>query len=140
MPHHAHPARSICLALQVVVEGPSASAELHNLTSSTEYLVSVAPVYEAGVGEGLRGLVTTGGWGGGLGSGPGVPLGAWHQPGGYVGQLPVLTRVGAPAPTCCETKAESLDLSDPQCPLPNTSDIMCVTLPQLGPLPALLTH
>ncbi|XP_039720720.1 collagen alpha-1(XX) chain isoform X4 [Pteropus medius] len=45
---------------EVVVEGPSASAELHNLTSSTEYLVSVAPVYEAGVGEGLRGLVTTG--------------------------------------------------------------------------------
>ncbi|XP_008072965.1 collagen alpha-1(XX) chain [Carlito syrichta] len=44
---------------EVVVEGPASSAELHNLTSSTEYLVSVFPVYEAGVGEGLRGLVTT---------------------------------------------------------------------------------
>lgn len=37
---------------------------LHNLTVGTEYLVSVFPVSEAGVGEGLRGLVTTGGWGG----------------------------------------------------------------------------
>uniref|UniRef100_A0A9L0RRC7 Collagen alpha-1(XX) chain n=1 Tax=Equus caballus TaxID=9796 RepID=A0A9L0RRC7_HORSE len=44
---------------EVVVEGPTSSAELHNLTSSTEYLVSVFPVYEAGVGEGLRGLATT---------------------------------------------------------------------------------
>ncbi|XP_013362906.1 PREDICTED: collagen alpha-1(XX) chain isoform X2 [Chinchilla lanigera] len=44
---------------EVVVEGPAASAELQNLTSSTEYLVSVLPVYEGGVGEGLRGLVTT---------------------------------------------------------------------------------
>ncbi|XP_070342369.1 collagen alpha-1(XX) chain isoform X5 [Equus asinus] len=47
------------LLFQVVVEGPTSSAELHNLTSSTEYLVSVFPVYEAGVGEGLRGLATT---------------------------------------------------------------------------------
>lgn len=81
------PPRSVWLVFQVVVEGPSASTELHNLTSSTEYLVSVTPVYEAGVGEGLRGLVTTGGWGSGLGSGPGAPLGAWHQPGQYVGRL-----------------------------------------------------
>uniref|UniRef100_A0A671FM71 Collagen alpha-1(XX) chain n=1 Tax=Rhinolophus ferrumequinum TaxID=59479 RepID=A0A671FM71_RHIFE len=44
---------------EVVVEGPSSSTELHNLTSSTEYLVSVFPVYEAGAAEGLRGLVTT---------------------------------------------------------------------------------
>uniref|UniRef100_A0A2K5TTG8 Collagen alpha-1(XX) chain n=1 Tax=Macaca fascicularis TaxID=9541 RepID=A0A2K5TTG8_MACFA len=44
---------------EVVVEGPAASAELHNLTSRTEYLVSVFPIYEGGVGEGLRGLVTT---------------------------------------------------------------------------------
>nr|XP_010952644.1 collagen alpha-1(XX) chain [Camelus bactrianus] len=44
---------------EVVVEGPALSTELHNLTSSTEYLVSVLPVYKAGVGEGLQGLVTT---------------------------------------------------------------------------------
>ncbi|XP_032460433.1 collagen alpha-1(XX) chain [Phocoena sinus] len=44
---------------EVVVEAPASSAELHNLTSSTEYLVSVLPVYEAGVGEGLQGPVTT---------------------------------------------------------------------------------
>nr|XP_037838927.1 collagen alpha-1(XX) chain [Chlorocebus sabaeus]XP_037838928.1 collagen alpha-1(XX) chain [Chlorocebus sabaeus] len=44
---------------EVVVEGPAASAELHNLTSRTEYLVSVFPIYEGGVGEGLRGLATT---------------------------------------------------------------------------------
>lgn len=70
------------------MEGPTSSAELHNLTSSTEYLVSVFPVYEAGVGEGLRGLATTGGWVEvGLGSGRGAyphpqhHLGAWHQQG-----------------------------------------------------------
>ncbi|KAB0349451.1 hypothetical protein FD754_014308 [Muntiacus muntjak] len=44
---------------EVVVEGPTSSAQLHNLTSSTEYLVSVFPVYKAGVGEGLQGLATT---------------------------------------------------------------------------------
>ncbi|XP_021110892.1 collagen alpha-1(XX) chain isoform X3 [Heterocephalus glaber] len=44
---------------EVVVEGPAASTELRNLSSSTEYLVSVLPVYEAGVGEGLQGLATT---------------------------------------------------------------------------------
>uniref|UniRef100_A0A8C6AP98 Collagen type XX alpha 1 chain n=1 Tax=Monodon monoceros TaxID=40151 RepID=A0A8C6AP98_MONMO len=44
---------------EVVVEAPASSAELHNLTSSTEYLVSVLPVYKAGVGEGLQGPVTT---------------------------------------------------------------------------------
>ncbi|XP_019492691.1 PREDICTED: collagen alpha-1(XX) chain [Hipposideros armiger] len=44
---------------EVVVEGPSSSTELLNLTSGTEYLVSVFPIYKAGAGEGLRGLVTT---------------------------------------------------------------------------------
>ncbi|XP_065749399.1 collagen alpha-1(XX) chain [Phocoena phocoena] len=44
---------------EVVVEAPASSAELHNPTSSTEYLVSVLPVYEAGVGAGLQGPVTT---------------------------------------------------------------------------------
>ncbi|KAK2110339.1 hypothetical protein P7K49_010085 [Saguinus oedipus] len=43
----------------VVVEGPATSMELHNLTSHTEYLVSVLPVYEGRIGEGLQGLVTT---------------------------------------------------------------------------------
>uniref|UniRef100_A0A8D1QDT9 Collagen alpha-1(XX) chain n=1 Tax=Sus scrofa TaxID=9823 RepID=A0A8D1QDT9_PIG len=43
----------------VVVEGRASSAELHNLSSRTEYLVSVVPVYQAGVGEGLQGLATT---------------------------------------------------------------------------------
>uniref|UniRef100_H0VW62 Collagen type XX alpha 1 chain n=1 Tax=Cavia porcellus TaxID=10141 RepID=H0VW62_CAVPO len=44
---------------EVVVEGSAASVELQNLTASTEYLVSVLPVYEGGVGKGLRGLATT---------------------------------------------------------------------------------
>ncbi|KAM5305922.1 collagen alpha-1(XX) chain isoform 5-T5 [Glossophaga mutica] len=44
---------------EVVVAGPSSSVELHNLTAGTEYLLSVHAVSEAGVGEGLRGLVTT---------------------------------------------------------------------------------
>uniref|UniRef100_A0A452SJK9 Collagen type XX alpha 1 chain n=1 Tax=Ursus americanus TaxID=9643 RepID=A0A452SJK9_URSAM len=44
---------------EVLVEGPTSSVELHNLTAGTEYLVSVFPVCEAGVGESLQGLVTT---------------------------------------------------------------------------------
>nr|KAF6329747.1 collagen type XX alpha 1 chain [Myotis myotis] len=44
---------------EVEVDGPSTSTELHGLASGTEYLLAVFPVYEAGVGEGLRGLVTT---------------------------------------------------------------------------------
>ncbi|XP_045742247.1 collagen alpha-1(XX) chain [Mirounga angustirostris] len=44
---------------EVVVEGPTSSAELHSLMAGTEYLVSVFPVGKAGVGQGLRGLVTT---------------------------------------------------------------------------------
>lgn len=62
------PARTLCptppAPAQVVVEGRASSAELHNLSSRTEYLVSVVPVYQAGVGEGLQGLATTGGWAG----------------------------------------------------------------------------
>lgn len=42
------------------MEGRTSSAQLHNLTSSTEYLVSVFPIYKAGIGEGLQGLATTG--------------------------------------------------------------------------------
>eukprot|EP00072_Mus_musculus_P073013 XP_017174776.1 PREDICTED: collagen alpha-1(XX) chain isoform X1 [Mus musculus] len=44
---------------EVVVEGPVSSMELGNLTSSTEYLVSVLPVYESGVGKSLQGRATT---------------------------------------------------------------------------------
>ncbi|XP_053783376.1 collagen alpha-1(XX) chain [Desmodus rotundus] len=44
---------------EVVVSGTSSSAELHDLTAGTEYLLSVHAVSEAGVGEGLRTLVTT---------------------------------------------------------------------------------
>ena len=41
------------------MEGPVSSMELGNLTSSTEYLVSVLPVYESGVGKSLQGRATT---------------------------------------------------------------------------------
>lgn len=63
LPVPTRPAPARLLLLQVEVDGPSTSMELHGLTSGTEYLLSVFPMYEAGVGEGLRGLVTTGGWG-----------------------------------------------------------------------------
>lgn len=101
------PAPPRLLLLQVEVDGPSTSTELHGLASGTEYLLAVFPVYEAGVGEGLRGLVTTGGWGSWL---------LW---------VLVLIRGGAPLPTCCVTEAESLDPPDPQCPLLSTSDAIC---------------
>jgi hypothetical protein len=57
-----HPAL-LWSSVQVLVEGPASSMELQNLTSSTEYLISVLPVYEGGVGEGLQGLAITGRWG-----------------------------------------------------------------------------
>ncbi|XP_038962691.1 collagen alpha-1(XX) chain isoform X3 [Rattus norvegicus] len=44
---------------EVVVEGPVSSMELGNLTSNTEYSVSVLPVYESGVGKSLQGRATT---------------------------------------------------------------------------------
>uniref|UniRef100_F6QH03 5'-nucleotidase n=1 Tax=Monodelphis domestica TaxID=13616 RepID=F6QH03_MONDO len=44
---------------EVTVEGATSSAQLLNLTSNTEYLVTVFPVYKDGVGEGLRDIVTT---------------------------------------------------------------------------------
>lgn len=67
------PPAPLWLLFQVLVEGPTSSVELHNLTAGTEYLVSVFPVCEAGVGESLRGLVTTGGWGGAGRGFPGCP-------------------------------------------------------------------
>ncbi|XP_075820080.1 collagen alpha-1(XX) chain [Microtus pennsylvanicus] len=44
---------------EVVVEGPVSSMELRNLTSNTEYMVSVFPVYESGFGKSLQGWATT---------------------------------------------------------------------------------
>ncbi|CAH6776643.1 Col20a1 [Phodopus roborovskii] len=44
---------------EVVVEGPASSMELQNLTSNTEYVVSVLPVYESGFGKSLQGRTTT---------------------------------------------------------------------------------
>ena len=87
------------------MSGTSSSAELHDLTAGTEYLLSVHAVSEAGVGEGLRTLVTTGG--GRRQSGVQSSSGARHRP-----------------RLLCD--GASLNRSDPPCPLPNTSDVMRV--------------
>ncbi|NXQ33235.1 COKA1 protein, partial [Alaudala cheleensis] len=44
---------------EVFLEGAVSSVQLSNLTSHTEYLVSVIPVYDAAVGDGLRGVTST---------------------------------------------------------------------------------
>ncbi|KAL8179651.1 UNVERIFIED_CONTAM: hypothetical protein K2H54_070360, partial [Gekko kuhli] len=44
---------------EVVLDGSASSAQLFNLTSHTEYLVSVFPIYENAVGDGLRGITST---------------------------------------------------------------------------------
>uniref|UniRef100_A0A8C5KWY3 Collagen alpha-1(XX) chain n=1 Tax=Jaculus jaculus TaxID=51337 RepID=A0A8C5KWY3_JACJA len=44
---------------EVEVEGSASSTKLCNLTSSTEYLLSVLPIYKGGVGEGLQGRAST---------------------------------------------------------------------------------
>ncbi|KAM8945754.1 collagen alpha-1(XX) chain [Pelodytes ibericus] len=44
---------------EVVLDGSSTSAILVNLTSRTDYLVSVFPIYSSGVGSGLRGITST---------------------------------------------------------------------------------
>nr|XP_060627930.1 collagen alpha-1(XX) chain [Anolis sagrei ordinatus] len=44
---------------EVVLDGTTSSAQLLNLTSHTEYLVSVFPIYENAVGDGLRGITST---------------------------------------------------------------------------------
>ncbi|XP_063315633.1 collagen alpha-1(XX) chain [Pelobates fuscus] len=44
---------------EVVLDGSSSSAVLVNLTSRTDYLVSVFPIYSSGVGSGLRGITST---------------------------------------------------------------------------------
>ncbi|XP_062998955.1 collagen alpha-1(XX) chain [Elgaria multicarinata webbii] len=44
---------------EVVLDGTASTAQLLNLTSHTEYLVSVFPIYENAVGDGLRGITST---------------------------------------------------------------------------------
>ncbi|NXQ50181.1 COKA1 protein, partial [Catharus fuscescens] len=44
---------------EVVLEGAECSLQLSNLTSHTEYLVSVIPVYDSALGDGLRGVTST---------------------------------------------------------------------------------
>ncbi|XP_073165168.1 collagen alpha-1(XX) chain isoform X7 [Lepidochelys kempii] len=44
---------------EVVLDGSTSSTQLVNLTSHTEYLVSVFPIYENAVGDGLRGIIST---------------------------------------------------------------------------------
>uniref|UniRef100_A0A8C3MDP1 Uncharacterized protein n=1 Tax=Geospiza parvula TaxID=87175 RepID=A0A8C3MDP1_GEOPR len=44
---------------EVVLEGAVSSLQLSNLTSHTEYLVSVIPVYDSAVGHSLRGVTST---------------------------------------------------------------------------------
>ncbi|XP_063815306.1 collagen alpha-1(XX) chain isoform X2 [Pseudophryne corroboree] len=44
---------------EVVLDGDTSSAVLMNLTSRTDYLVSVFPIYVSGVGAGLRGITST---------------------------------------------------------------------------------
>uniref|UniRef100_A0A452GNW0 Collagen alpha-1(XX) chain n=1 Tax=Gopherus agassizii TaxID=38772 RepID=A0A452GNW0_9SAUR len=44
---------------EVVLDGSASSTQLVNLTSHTEYLVSVFPIYENAVGDGLRGITST---------------------------------------------------------------------------------
>ncbi|KAF4795759.1 Collagen alpha-1(XX) chain [Turdus rufiventris] len=44
---------------EVVLEGAEHSLQLSNLTSHTEYLVSVIPVYDTALGDGLRGVTST---------------------------------------------------------------------------------
>uniref|UniRef100_A0A669NZU2 Collagen alpha-1(XX) chain n=1 Tax=Phasianus colchicus TaxID=9054 RepID=A0A669NZU2_PHACC len=44
---------------EVLLDGAVSSLWLSNLTSHTEYLVSVFPIYDAAVGDGLRGVTST---------------------------------------------------------------------------------
>ncbi|NWX13949.1 COKA1 protein, partial [Aegotheles bennettii] len=44
---------------EVVLDGAVSSLQLSNLTSHTEYLVSVFPIYDTVVGDGLRGVTST---------------------------------------------------------------------------------
>uniref|UniRef100_A0A8B9SWE1 Collagen alpha-1(XX) chain n=1 Tax=Anas platyrhynchos TaxID=8839 RepID=A0A8B9SWE1_ANAPL len=44
---------------EVILDGAVSSLRLSNLTSHTEYLVSVFPIYDTAVGDGLRGVTST---------------------------------------------------------------------------------
>uniref|UniRef100_A0A8C9EZT5 Collagen type XX alpha 1 chain n=1 Tax=Pavo cristatus TaxID=9049 RepID=A0A8C9EZT5_PAVCR len=44
---------------EVLLDGAVSSLRLSNLTSHTEYLVSVFPIYDTAVGDGLRGVTST---------------------------------------------------------------------------------
>ncbi|NWI41955.1 COKA1 protein, partial [Picathartes gymnocephalus] len=44
---------------EVVLEGAVSSLQLSNLSSHTEYVVSVIPVYDTALGDGLRGVTST---------------------------------------------------------------------------------
>ncbi|NXK46977.1 COKA1 protein, partial [Chauna torquata] len=44
---------------EVILDGAVSSLRLSNLTSHTEYLVSVIPIYDTAVGDGLRGVTST---------------------------------------------------------------------------------
>ncbi|XP_072206162.1 collagen alpha-1(XX) chain [Excalfactoria chinensis] len=44
---------------EVLLDGAVSSLQLSNLTSHTEYLVSVFPIYDTAVGDGLRGVTST---------------------------------------------------------------------------------
>uniref|UniRef100_A0A493SYM6 Collagen alpha-1(XX) chain n=1 Tax=Anas platyrhynchos platyrhynchos TaxID=8840 RepID=A0A493SYM6_ANAPP len=44
---------------EVILNGAVSSLRLSNLTSHTEYLVSVFPIYDTAVGDGLRGVTST---------------------------------------------------------------------------------
>lgn len=55
-----------------------------------------------------------------------TPLEPGTKKGGAAGSYGSYPGMWAPSPTCCVTEAESLDLSDPQCPLLNKSDVIRV--------------
>lgn len=116
----------VWVLFQVVVEGSAASVELQNLTASTEYLVSVLPVYEGGVGKGLRGLATTGGWVlvvPALPSLQGLAPAISDHPCLSDPGCPLLTTASTPAWPMAEVTAPSPGISLWLCPVPPGSPI-----------------
>lgn len=107
------PQAQLWLLFRVVLDGPALSMTLHNLTVGPEYLVSVLPVGEAGVGKGLGGLVTTGGWGGIM-----LGFGGHARQQGWCRAWPGLS-----------PPAVSLGLPDPRCPLLSCLRLLWVSCP-----------
>lgn len=133
MPCPTVPCPAHSVLFQLVVAGPASSVQLRNLTSSSEYLVSVLPVYKDGVGKGLQGLVTTGRWGAG---GPFSPCGAWHQHGGAVGKSGSEASLGAsvpgplyPAVLSCTQECPSFHCHTSASPCPCSHLLRVPTLP-----------